>query len=458
MPDNEESRGHSGAGPDPAPAPRRPPPPPPPGVAPSASPPRPPRPAVSPRAKAASSPGPRASRLARRRSRDRKRLSVVGLVIAGGVAVIAVVSIVTWLRAGDEDTPRRDRQVVTGRGEGSFSTLLVAGTEEPGGAATWLALLWLDPAGDKGAVMYVPAHTAVDVPGRGLQAVGDALLGASPDLLVTATNNLLGIEIDRYLELSSAEARPLMQAMSPLTVDVPAEVRAGAGPGQTRLVFTEGEQQLDGDALVDLLYLLGVDGDDVELGGRHLAFWGEVFSTYSGSSGALGDAFVSVAPLGRSDAEPREIADFLADMAALDVGDRTLTMLPVREVGVARGSLYSTDSEEVASFIEGALGAVPTPGGEVRVQVLNGNGVPGIGSEVDERLVEGGFRVVLSGNAQRLDHATTRVITYDRSQDGIAAAERASELLGVGEVQISAQQQGIVDLTIVVGRDFLRER
>jgi hypothetical protein len=369
-----------------------------------------------------------------------------------------MVSIGAWLSGGDDDMPRRDRGGVTGRGEGSFSTLLVAGTEEPRGAATWLALLWLDPAGDKGAVVYVPAHTAVDVPGRGLQAVGDALLGGSPDLLVTAAESLLGVEIDRYLEMSSAEAESLMDAVGPLSVDVPREVRAGAGPGRTRLVFTEGHQQLEGGALVDLLFLLGMDGDDVELGGRHLTFWGELFGTFSGSPSALADAFVSAAPLGRSDAEPQEIAGFLGEMAALDVGGRTLTMLPVREVGVGPGSLYSTDADEVASFMQGALGAAPTPGGEVRVQVLNGNGVPGIGSEVAERLIEDGFRVVLSGNAQRLDHATTRVITYDRSDDGIEAAERARALLGVGNVEVSAQQQGIVDLTIVVGRDFLRER
>jgi hypothetical protein len=30
------------------------------------------------------------------------------------------------------------------------------------------------------------------------------------------------------------------------------------------------------------------------------------------------------------------------------------------------------------------------------------------------------------------------------------------ELLGLGEIQVSPQTQGIVELTVVVGRDFLR--
>jgi ABC-type uncharacterized transport system substrate-binding protein len=48
-------------------------------------------------------------------------------------------------------------------------------------------------------------------------------------------------------------------------------------------------------------------------------------------------------------------------------------------------------------------------------------------------------------------------VSYDQSDAGLQTAERAQRLLGVGEVQVSSQGQGIVDLTIVVGKDFLRK-
>jgi NAD(P)-dependent dehydrogenase (short-subunit alcohol dehydrogenase family) len=95
---------------------------------------------------------------------------------------------------------------------------------------------------------------------------------------------------------------------------------------------------------------------------------------------------------------------------------------------------------------------------EIEVQILNGNGVPGIGQEVAQRLIAHGFRVLLTGNAQRLDYKKTLIVTYDSSPQGQAMAERARELLGVGVVQVATQRQDIVDLTIVVGRDFLRAR
>ncbi len=106
--------------------------------------------------------------------------------------------------------------------------------------------------------------------------------------------------------------------------------------------------------------------------------------------------------------------------------------------------------------MEETLGSKPSLGEEVRVQILNGNGVPGIGEEVAEKLSQENFRVLLSGNARSLDYKTTLIVTYDSSEEGLAMAERARSLLGVGEVQVSAQGQGIVDLTIVVGKDFLR--
>jgi hypothetical protein len=106
--------------------------------------------------------------------------------------------------------------------------------------------------------------------------------------------------------------------------------------------------------------------------------------------------------------------------------------------------------------MEQAVGTTLEGASDIRVQILNGNGVPGIGQQVAELLVGEGFRVILSGNAQRLDHQKTLIITYDSSAEGMASATRAQELLGVGEVQVSAQEQGIVDLTIVVGKDFPR--
>jgi hypothetical protein len=162
------------------------------------------------------------------------------------------------------------------------------------------------------------------------------------------------------------------------------------------------------------------------------------------------------AALGESDASAEEHGAFFAALADLPPEDLTITALPVRPISAGESELYATDEAELLAFVEETIGIDQERPQEIRVQVLNGNGVPGIGQEVASQLVGEGFRVILSGNARRLNYRKTLVIAYDNSAEGVALAERARDLLGVGEVQVSAQQQGIVDLTIVVGKDFLR--
>ena len=342
---------------------------------------------------------------------------------------------------------------------GETSTLLI-GSESPTGAASWLALASLDPAAGRASIIYIPAHTAVEVPGRGLQPLGAALESGDPSLLVVSAESLLGIGIDHYVELTASGSRALFDQIGPLTVDVPEEVRLAAGDDSARLLFSPGTQELAPGKFVDLLYRVGLDGDDVELGARHLAFWDALLDEFHATPAALGGSVAAVGrDTGASDAEPSETADLLESLAGLGGEDLTLTILPVRQVGVGGSELYETDSEEVATFMDETLSSERAPSA-AEVQILNGNGVPGIGEKVAKALVGEGFRVALSGNAPTFTHQKTQIVTYDASPAGIAAADRARRLLGVGEVLVSAQEQGIVsvDLTIVVGKDFLRIR
>jgi polyisoprenyl-teichoic acid--peptidoglycan teichoic acid transferase len=408
--------------------------------------------------------GSTASRRAALRERRKKRrvrrtaggvgalLVAILVVVVAGVAVRNVV---------EPDKERDELPAGPAAAQGPGGTTLFFGTKEGSAndrGAIWMTLLSLDASGERGSIVYVPPHTGVEVPGRGLQGVGEAYASGGIPLLLVSAENLFGINIDRYVELSDRDALVLFEEMETLTVDVPAEVRVPAGRGgdQARLVFVEGPQRLSPNLLVRLLYTLGIGGDDLELGSRHLAFWDALFTEYEDGE-ELGEVFRSAgATLGESDASPKQHAEFLSALADLPSEDLTLTTLPVRPISAAATQLYATDEEELAAFVEETIGVESDTEPDVRVQILNGNGVPGIGQDVAKKLVGQGFRIILSGNAQRLDYRETLIITYENSERGIALAERAKDLIGVGEVQISAQEQGIVDLTIVVGKDFLR--
>jgi len=401
--------------------------------------------------------GPRSEALRSRRAKARRKLFTTGGV-AGLVAVLLAIGGVAYLATdqGPKDTPAPQP---SGSLEDSVTSTLIFGSRETGGGAVWLALVTYDHDTETGSVVYIPAHTAVEVPGRGLQGVGDALASGGPPLLMVSTENLLGIDVDNYLDLSDRDARVLFEATGPISVDVPAEVSVAVGNDRSRLIFDEGLQRLGASFLVELLYIRGLDSDDVELGNRHVAFWDALFDSFASEPENLAEAVRSAGgSLVESDADPADHARLLSALARLDRSERIITSLPVQQVSVGGSELYSVDRAEVVALLEDLDIGSGTQQDEVRVQVLNGNGVPGIGQEVSKRLIDAGFRVVLTGNARRLNYQTTLIITYDASEAGQALAERARKLVGVGQVQVSEQSQGIVDLTIVIGKDFLRTR
>ena len=59
---------------------------------------------------------------------------------------------------------------------------------------------------------------------------------------------------------------------------------------------------------------------------------------------------------------------------------------------------------------------------------------------------------MFTDNADNFAHQTSEVVFYDRRQQ--AAAERVRAALGVGRLVFSRIPNDVVDVTVVVGRDF----
>ncbi|MFP5298276.1 MAG: LCP family protein [Actinomycetota bacterium] len=404
--------------------------------------------------------GPRRSALEQRRHRQRVRATAWAVVAA--VIAVAIGTTAILMSVGGPDDGEPEALPSASPSGPSVSTTLMIGTRTDvtdDAEVAWVALLAFDAERGEGAVGYIPARTAVEVPGRGLQGLSDAYESGGVPLLLVTAENLLGISIDRYVEISDGDFAAIAQQITPLTVDVPTEVRVPAGPGTNRVLFTTGPQSLSADFLERLLFTLGTDDDDVSLGARHIAFWDALFDRFSDAPNRLTEALTEAAgALSKSDAPSEELIEQVTALTGLPSGSRILRSLTVSPLEVPGASLYVADPEAVGTFVAEVAGDEAAAADQTRVQILNGNGVPGIGQEVATRLVGEGFRVILSGNARRLDHERTLIIVYDSTGESRALAERARELLGVGEVQVSTQDQGIVDITIVVGKDFLRTR
>jgi hypothetical protein len=150
------------------------------------------------------------------------------------------------------------------------------------------------------------------------------------------------------------------------------------------------------------------------------------------------------------DGRPGALEDTPGDLRPVfTAGAGEAIILPVNEV---EAGLATPDEEAVAELVEERF--VPTGSEErVRLVVLNGNGVPGIGEHVARMLVPEGFNLVASENAASFDQEETSVVAT--SKEFLDDAHRAQRLLGVGKVYIGTQPTYLADVFVIVGKDFM---
>jgi LytR cell envelope-related transcriptional attenuator len=259
-------------------------------------------------------------------------------------------------------------------------------------------------------IVAVPADVTINVPGQGLGTVGEAAAGGDVGLVGVALENLVGVRMDGSVDSTTAELQAAVDALG--TIEVADQVMAGAQ-------VVEYLTAQDPGALPDERFLR----------------WQDVLE-------GIRDGVA---------ANPAAVAGFPEPLrpilAAGSPDPMALYALPVVDLGAG---LLRPDAKGLDQLVKDVF--VPYAGDEVRIVVLNGVGRPGVGEEVARILVPEGYQLVATGNANTFEVKTTKIISL--SESDLSAAQRARDLLGVGQV-LMAEPTGLADLQIVVGQDFV---
>jgi polyisoprenyl-teichoic acid--peptidoglycan teichoic acid transferase len=411
------------------------------------------------------------SRRRRRQARVRRILGV-GLLLAVAAFAVLVASLGVdgtrdLVAPGETETPA---PVATDDRQPALA--LVTYDETTGEtAAAAVVVLAHDRDAEQGSVLLVPTGTVADVPGHGSSTVGDAYTFGEGPLVAVTVDNLLDVRLDGVVAISRAGWATLGDALGPIEVEVRSRLVAEADGGGGEVRFEPGPQVLEGDRLAEFVTFRAADETELEALPRlqHVVAGlldrvGEdpqPLRALLGLDGAPADPEASAedaaaGPLESSD--PELTYALLTELAeARRAGRLTTLTLPVSPLGSGRDDLYRVDAERAGAVVEEHLASSrPTDaaGAGRSLQVLNGNGVPGIGQQVAERLQPGGYRILLTGNADRFSYETTRIVIYDDAPEQLAVARDIRERLGTGEIERSGTPQSVVDVTIVVGADF----
>lgn len=403
--------------------------------------------------------GPRARRRAaqRRRRRVRRMLGMLATVLLVGGAVAGATFLLT--------TPDAETPGTSGAADDAAppapeqATFLLVREPAGGGPAAGATLIATGPADVPSGMVFIPVGTLLDVPGVGLERLDRAHQYGGAALLGSAVGNALGIDIDHVASISDSGLAAWLNRSGGLVLPVPERLVKREGDGTGTVRFEPGEQFLDGRRLAEYWGFRARGEDELASFPRQQLVWVGLLEQLREEPAIL-EALSG--PQLDTTATDGWIHELLADLArAHDRGSLTFTLLPVEPFGpsAADGSAsYRPQEHGMAELVERLLGpSVPAGGGTgaVRVQVLNGVGVPGVGQLVDERLKGSGFRIVLTDNARSFDFLRTQILIFEETPAMLSAAQRVQQQLGVGRIAVSRQPQSVVDLTIVVGEDFV---
>lgn len=310
-----------------------------------------------------------------------------------GVLLLAV-GAMAWVvmsADADRDAPPPSSEQVRGL------TLVVVQTDSASFGAV------VGSTGGAHGVLVLPTEIQVTIPGQGDATLGEAL-DLPPRQAATTVANVLGVWVDHHVVFDEERLQAIVDGADGITV---------------------GSDTRNGREVVAML-------EDAGAGA------GSAFSLVL--SGLLAD--VEWDPTALAD------SDSASSVAEVLEAARGATVSSIPSVQAAEG-IFVSEPDAVRQAIVDAFGG---PDREVvRVIVLNGSGLPGVGELVAERIVPGGFRIVVSENAANFDHEETLVVVG--SADDVVLGERVRDLLGTGSVNVSLSS-GIAPVTVVVGKDF----
>jgi hypothetical protein len=310
--------------------------------------------------------------------------------------------------------------------------------QDAAGRASALTILVPSASGKGGTLVLVPPGTMAEVVSLGLEPVRQSLELGGPTRLQATVENLLGAPLGGVVVVDDAGLANLLAPTGPFPVTVPERVERVSPNGRVEVLYEAGATTLAPAGAGRFLSAKGRENDLSRLT-RHQAFW-EAWLARLGA---------------RPAAVPSRSTELNAAIAALAAGSVDTRLLPVEAFGTAGdgGELYKVRGDELSRLVAGVFPSSAGQGlaGRPRVQVLNGTGALEVADAVRAKL-GAGYDVRLTGNAANFEYERTEIVFYDRDQE--AVADRLRQALGVGALVLSRRPLDVVDVTVIVGKDF----
>jgi LCP family protein required for cell wall assembly len=348
----------------------------------------------------------------------------------------------------------------------------------PGERSDTMMLVHLNNDRDRVTVVGIPRDSWVDIPGHGEDKINAAYAYGGPSLAVQTVESATNVRVDHYVEVDFTGFVDVVDSLGGIEVCLPEAI----DDPKAHLVMAAGTHQVDGQQALAFARTRQTARGDLDRIDRQqqviAALLDKALSSETLTDPAKFSAFLDSA-LGSVTVDEGLDSGTLnqlgGQLRSIGLDDVTFAQVPVAQVDywTPRGDVAIRWDEAAAADMfaaiaadrpvdadggsggEGGEGGGPAEGADVRpadvrLQIFNGMGTPGLGAQARQGLTDAGFQV--PGEAQNWSSRDVPRTLVRYAPGSLAAAELVAEALPGAAMEGDATLGE--DVQVVVGADY----
>ncbi len=332
------------------------------------------------------------------------------------------------------------------------------------GNSDTMLLLRLDPSEHSVKMLSIPRDTRVEIPGFGLNKINQANVDGGAILAAkTVSNTLNGVQVDRYVRVTTTAFRELVDLVGGVEVFVPERMSYVDNTQNLKIDLDQGWQTLNGDQAEQFARFRHDNYGDIGRVQRQQTLIKALRQRLQ-SPAVLPRVPQLLTSMGKYVDSNLSLEEMLALAnfgLSLQPDEFKMVLLPGRfsTTREYKASFWIMDSVEKDQIMKEyfdresktpSSDTLPSPN-QLRIAIQNASGQPQLGKRVAKSLKQKGYTSVYTiEDWPDLQHQTQIIV----EKGDIKAASAIKQVLGLGKVEATSTGDIQSDLTIRVGQDW----
>jgi LCP family protein required for cell wall assembly len=323
-----------------------------------------------------------------------------------------------------------------------------------------MILLSYNPKTNKAYILSIPRDTMIKLDKYGTQKINAAYPIGGPQLAMDMVSQLIGEPVDYYVKIGYEGFKQLVDDLGGVEMNVPVDMNYDDYAGNLHIHLKKGVQLLDGEKALQLVrFRHGYAEQDLERVKVQREFLLAMFEKAKNPSTLLkiNRILKTINQYVETNIPPvtmLKYADYILKLDKENIKTATLPGTPQYVNGIA---YYITDPQEIQEFIANLDSNVDDKTNEVavnkniKIEVLNGGGIPGAAAKTADLLKQQGYDVVKIGNVIGTTYNTTQIINRTDNKEIV---ENLKKILKNAIVVEDTNANSNVDVTIILGTNI----